>query len=205
MSQWSGHSNHGFKNWIGPVGHGSIWFDRLSRRRVGSASNWVNQRSDQQTGRASQFPLDCTVQPIFSFPSHQNDVVLMLLATKRLRFNNYKSFLFLSPAPAVANPTRRPFPQPRLPLPALHPVAAGAGSTRPACHRCWGPPPPPTAANPTHRPSPQNKLPLPAPQPRLPLPASRRQCWFCWTHWSPLTILVAVTVTFQFLFFYFNI
>lgn len=175
--------------WFGSMG----WaVQGLDWHRIG----WIGDLTSQ--------PIPCTIQPIF-FPLSSKQCRFDAFDHEATSFNNYKSFLFLSPTPAVANPTHRPFPQPRPPLPSLHPVAVGAGSTRPACHRCWGPPPPPTAANPTHRPSPQNKLPLPAPQPRLPLPASRRQCWFCWTHWSPLTILVAVTVTFQFLFFYFNI
>ena len=121
------HEPNGFKNQIRPVGYGLIWFNGLSRPRVGLASNWVNRRSDE--------PANSLHDSTHFFPLSSKQRRFDAFDHEATSFNNYKSFIFLSPTPAVANPTHRPFPQPRPPLPSLHPVAVGAGSTRPACHR----------------------------------------------------------------------
>ena len=110
--------------WFGSMG----WaVQGLDWHRIG----WIGDLASQ--------PIPCTIQPIF-FPLSSKQCRFDAFDHEATSFNNYKSFLFLSPTPAVANPTHRPFPQPRPPLPSLHPVAVGAGSTRPACHRRWGPP-----------------------------------------------------------------
>lgn len=198
MSQWNDPSNHGFKP------------NQTSR-----LSNWVNQRSDQQPDDPANSLWIARFNPFF-VPSHQNDVVLRILATKRRRFNNYKSFLFLSPSQLLQTlpvvPSYSPAyhcqlscSQSPLVLVSLNPLAIAAEDTVP---------PPTTAANPTYRPSPQPKLPLPAPQPRLPLPASQPVAasagsgGLAISHWrGPFggcdrNFLV---FTFKFLFFYFNI
>lgn len=177
--------------WFGSMG----WaVQGLDWHRIG----WIGDPTSQ--------PIPCTIQPIF-FPYHQNNVVLMLLTMKRLHLITIKASFFFPPPQLLQTLPIVPShslghhchlsTQSPLVLVPLDPLAIAAEDPlSPNCCKSY-PPSLPTAQVATANPTTQSTTVSQSP-PVLVLPNSLVA--------TDEVLLVAVTVTFQFLHlsFYFS-